>query len=264
MEEILFCRALPTNTTGQCLHNMFLEATQDMNIDWANKCIAICSDGAKAMTGAKSGFMARLKQLMPNACWGKRCRLFRIICEDMGAALHQHLLYHPEVRWLSKGKVLTRVMELRAELLIYLQQTKSKYSEFICDPEFLLKLAFLSDLFEHLNILNKSLQGIDENVITAKDKIHGFTKNIDLWSSSINQNNFDSFSSTQSFTEAVGCEINIKAYIPGMKMVLDNLKEELCHYFSVQETSENTGQRWILNPFLNAAINEVNLSTKLK
>ncbi|CAH1107963.1 unnamed protein product [Psylliodes chrysocephalus] len=29
---------------------MFLEATQDMNIDWANKCIAICSDGAKAMT----------------------------------------------------------------------------------------------------------------------------------------------------------------------------------------------------------------------
>ena len=69
MEEILFCRALPTNTTGQCLHNMFLEAMQDMNIDWANKCIAICSDGAKVMTGAKGGFIARLKQQMPNACW---------------------------------------------------------------------------------------------------------------------------------------------------------------------------------------------------
>ncbi|KAG5860802.1 hypothetical protein JTB14_019157 [Gonioctena quinquepunctata] len=69
MEEILFCRALPTNTTGQCLHNIFLEATQDMNIDWANKCIAICSDGAKAMTGAESGFIARLKEQMPNACW---------------------------------------------------------------------------------------------------------------------------------------------------------------------------------------------------
>ncbi|CAH1109770.1 unnamed protein product [Psylliodes chrysocephalus] len=191
-----------------------------------------------------------------------QARLFRIICEYIGA-LHQHLLYHTEVRWLSKGKVLTRVMELRAELLIYLQQAKSEYSEFICDPKFLLKLAFLSDLFEQLNILNKSLQGRNENVITAKDKLHGFTKKIDLWSSSINQNNFDSFSSTQSFTEEVGCEINIKAYIRSMKMVLDNLKE-LCHYFSVQETSENTGQRWILNPFLNAAINEVNLPTKLK
>ncbi|KAL0822667.1 hypothetical protein ABMA28_004690 [Loxostege sticticalis] len=156
MEEILFCRALPTNTTGQCLHNMFLEAT-DMNIDWENKCIAICSDGAKAMTGANSGFIARLKEQMPNTCWthcflhrqalaaktlpteygqvlnvivkmvnsikGKalQTRLFRKICEDMGA-LHQNLLYHTEVRWLSRGKVLARVLELRAELLIYLQQ----------------------------------------------------------------------------------------------------------------------------------------------
>lgn len=299
MEEILFCKALPKNTTGQCLHDMFLEATQDMNIDWAQKCIAICSDGAKAMTGAKSGFIARLKEQMPNACWmhcflhrqalaakslpqeysqvlniiinivnsikGKalQTRLFRIICEDMGT-LHRNLLYHTEVRWLSKGKVLTRVMELRAELLVYLQQAKSHYSEFISDPEFLLKLAFLSDLFEHLNNLNKSLQGRDENVITAKDKLHGFIKKIELWSSSINQNNFDSFSSTQSFIEEVGSEININSYISGMKMVLHNLKKELCHYFSLQEISDNTGQRWILNPFLNAAINEANLATKLK
>ncbi|KAK5648387.1 hypothetical protein RI129_003279 [Pyrocoelia pectoralis] len=68
MEEILFCKALPTNTTGQCLYNMFLEATQDFNVDWAKKCIAICSDGAKAMTGSKSGFITTLKELMPNAC----------------------------------------------------------------------------------------------------------------------------------------------------------------------------------------------------
>lgn len=299
MEEILFCKTLPTNTTGQCLHDIFIEATQDMNIDWAQKCIAICSDGAKAMTGAKSGFIARLKEQMPNACWmhcflhrqalaaktlpqeysqvlhiiisivnsikGKalQTRLFRLICDDMGA-LHRNLLYHTEVRWLSKGKVLTRVMELRAELLVYLQQAKSHYSEFISDPEFLLKLAFLSDLFEHLNNLNKSLQGRDENVITAKDKLHAFIKKIEFWSSSINQNNFDSFSSTQSFIEEVGSEININSYISGMKMVLDNLKKELCHYFSVQEISDSTGQRWILNPFLNAAINEANLATKLK
>lgn len=43
-----------------------------------------------------------------------------------------------------------------------------------------------------------------------------------------------------------------------MKMVLDNLKKKLCHYFSVQEiSSDNTG-------LLNAAINEANLATKLK
>nr|XP_022909920.1 zinc finger BED domain-containing protein 5-like [Onthophagus taurus] len=41
MEEILFCKALPKNATGQLLHDMFVEATQDMNIDWAQKCIAM-------------------------------------------------------------------------------------------------------------------------------------------------------------------------------------------------------------------------------
>ncbi|XP_018563674.1 SCAN domain-containing protein 3-like [Anoplophora glabripennis] len=64
LEEILFCKALPTNTTGQCLYNMFLEATQNFHIDWSKKCIAICSDGAKAMTGSKSGFITRLKALI--------------------------------------------------------------------------------------------------------------------------------------------------------------------------------------------------------
>lgn len=99
-----------------------------------------------------------------------------MICEDIGAIL-QNLLYHTKVEWLSKVKVLTRVMKHEhAELSIYLQQAKSEYSEFICGPKFLLKFAFLSDLFDHLNILNKSFQGRDENGITAKDKIHAFKK----------------------------------------------------------------------------------------
>ena len=55
-EEILFCKALPANTAGQCLYDMFLESTCDYDIDW-KKCIAICSDGAKAMTGKNSGLM---------------------------------------------------------------------------------------------------------------------------------------------------------------------------------------------------------------
>lgn len=41
----------------------------------------------------------------------------------------------------------------------------------------------------------------------------------------------------------VGSEINIKAYIsiPGMEIALHNFKEELCHYFSMQDLSKNTG-----------------------
>ena len=42
---------------------------------------------------------------------------------------------------------------------------------------------------------------------------------------------------TIAFIGEVGSEINIKAYIPGMEIVLQNLKEEWCLYFWVQGLS---------------------------
>jgi hypothetical protein len=46
---------------------------------------------------------------------------------------------------------------------MFLQEAKSEYANHFCDPVWLLKLTFLVDIFDHLNILNKSLQGREEN-----------------------------------------------------------------------------------------------------
>jgi hypothetical protein len=55
-------------------------------------------------------------------------RLFKIFCQEVGAA-HEVLLYHTEVRWLSHGRVFTRVMELRTEIAIFLRGKENKLCE---------------------------------------------------------------------------------------------------------------------------------------
>ncbi|XP_060864312.1 protein FAM200B-like [Metopolophium dirhodum] len=52
---------------------------------------------------------------------------------------------------------------------------------FLGDEEWWAKSSFLTDLFEHLNKLNSSMQGRDENILTSSDKIMAFIEKLNLW-----------------------------------------------------------------------------------
>ena len=90
---------------------------------------------------------------------GLNHRQFVSLLEDIGSD-HSDVLYHTSVRWLSLGKVLRRVWQLREENIMFLEM-KEKDKEYpqLKETEWLCDLAFSVDLFGHMNELNVKLQG---------------------------------------------------------------------------------------------------------
>ena len=119
------------------------------DLKWKNLC-SVCTDGAPAMIGARSGFAKRVKELAPGAT-SVQCtvhlqalasrtlpsdlqlalniaikianfvkknalstRLFSKLCKDMSAD-YTTILYHTDMRWLSKSNMLSRLFQLREE-----------------------------------------------------------------------------------------------------------------------------------------------------
>ena len=85
-------------------------------------------------------------------------------------ANHESLLFYCAVRWsLSKGNVVCRVFVLRKELKEFLQlQKKDIFVAALNDKNCCKRLAYLADIFGHLNKLNLKLKGTELNLITFK------------------------------------------------------------------------------------------------
>ena len=73
-------------------------------------------------------------------------RIFKALCEDMGSH-HTTLLLHTEVRWLSRGNVIVRMVELKKELLFYFLDHKFRLSDRLRNSIWLSKVAYLVDFF---------------------------------------------------------------------------------------------------------------------
>ena len=104
-------------------------------------------------------------------------RNFSMLCDEMGSQL-----FYTSVRWLSRGKVLARLFELQREVKQFLlKQNKHELYKYLEDDHWIAKLAYMADVFEHMNELNIKMQGISESILICSDKLHGFQQKLLLW-----------------------------------------------------------------------------------
>ena len=86
-------------------------------------------------------------------------RLFKSLLDELDAS-YGDLLVHADVRWLSRGKVLQRFVDLLPEIKTFLSARNEEHKE-LSDDAWLLDLGFLTDLAAKLNAHNNELQGKD-------------------------------------------------------------------------------------------------------
>ena len=83
--------------------------------------------------------------------------LFEKLCKEIGSE-HIHLLYHTEVRWLSRGKALKRAVNLLDEIRYFVRLKSHELTNFFARI-FAARIAYMCDIYTHLNELNVILQG---------------------------------------------------------------------------------------------------------
>lgn len=64
-EDFLFCKALTTTTKGEDIMQMVSTFFDEEKLLWS-KLVGICTDGAPAMLGVRSGFVSLSKRKNPN------------------------------------------------------------------------------------------------------------------------------------------------------------------------------------------------------
>jgi len=221
VEEILTLLPLLGTTCGEDIYKAITEYFEKYGLDM-EKIISVTTDGAPSMIGSKNGFIQRLRnnpkcnttvicyhciihqsvlccklnsnlegtmaQVMRivnyiRAKSSTRHRQFKSLLDEVESQYADLQLYN-NVRWLSKGCVLQRFLEILEEIKLFLSRSDKicakDYLLFLNKEDNVISIAFLTDIFKHMNNLNRKLQGKGILVSDLLSEVKCFSRKIDL------------------------------------------------------------------------------------
>ena len=226
-------------TTGKEILAEVSKCITKIGLLW-DKLVGLTTDGAPAMCGQKSGLAGRVQEKMreenageltvyhciihQEALRGKALQMehvmssttrvvnfirvkglnhrqFKSFLEELDSE-YRDVPYHTEVRWLSRGKVLNRCLELREEICQFMENREKDTNE-LKDKKFLCELAFLSDIVSHLVVLSLQLQGRGHIITDMYVAVRAFKTKLCLWKTQMLQENLGHFSCCQIVAEQI-------------------------------------------------------------
>ncbi|CAM4659072.1 unnamed protein product [Leuciscus chuanchicus] len=195
-EELLTILPLKGHTRGEDIFQAFMEFVNKTQLPLF-KLISITTDGAPAMVGRTSGFIALCKQseYFPD--------FLNYHCIIHQQALCSKILNMKEVMDVAMKIVCSvRARSLQRRLFrAHLEETEYAQLE---DYQWLLDLAFLTDLTDLLNGFNLELQGKDKHVINMISAVNSFKSKLQLLSNRLQRYDLRNFPHMQAELQRQG------------------------------------------------------------
>ncbi|ORD94961.1 GT2D2 [Enterospora canceri] len=196
-EEFLCMKPLKDKATGVNIYELFVQVIKEFSLD-PMKLAAVCTDGGTAMAGKERGLVTLLRSsgkftnflylkciIHQQALCAKACIFMNtmkeavdivnyirgssvnhiqfkeklIECDDVA---YITVPYYSSIRWLSNGRLLTRVLEFRKPIIEFYEAKEMKCV--LADEEFHISLMCINDMVENQQRLNLELQGNQKNV----------------------------------------------------------------------------------------------------